>query len=76
MESQMSVYSNPPKTHLLNPLTLTLEWTTCGIWSPGLTVTDDWKLTTCGNCKRSNVYRMKRMGITRPDWKEDDAERD
>lgn len=48
------------------------RWTTCGVYAlVGLKTTDDWKEVTCGNCKRTNVYRMRRMGVKRAEWGDD-----
>ncbi len=72
----MSEYSNPPKTHLRDPHK---HWSdrgypkvsVCRVWLVGLKSTDDYKDVTCKNCKRTHIFRMKRMGVSRPEWRTD-----
>lgn len=66
----MSVYSNPPKAHLRDPRYRS-AWTACGLmYHTWIKLTKDYKEVTCKNCKRTNVYRMKRLGVQRDDWHE------
>ena len=66
---------NLPKVHLLDPLKFRREqWTACGIWVAGLSSSHDYEAVDCGSCKRTNVYRLKRLGVTRLDWIEDETD--